>query len=115
MKRKIVPVRMEEELVARLDERRKELKARGRSELVREAICLFMQSGQPELKRELIREFNEWRRVLRGVGSNLNQIAARMHSNSMPESQALDLLNDLNSDFKSVAESLKRIRNDLER
>lgn len=115
MKTKMVPVRMEEELVARLDERRKELKARGRSELVREAVRLFVRSGQPELNRQMVSEFKEWRTVFRGVGSNLNQLAVHMNSNyPMPVSQAIDVLNKLDTAFKSMADNLKRMRNDLE-
>lgn len=115
MKKKMVPVRMDEELLARLDERKKELNASGRSELIREAIRLFVRSGQPELNRQMVSEFKAWRTVFRGVGTNLNQLAIHMNSNyPLPVTQALEVLNRLNTAFKGMADNLKRMRNDLE-
>lgn len=115
MKRKIVPVRMDEELLVRLDARKKELGASGRSELVREAVRQFVRSGQPALNRQMVSEFKAWRTVFHGVGLNLNQLTVHMHSNyPMPVTQALEVLNKLNTAFKGMADNLKRMRNDLE-
>ena len=111
MKLNRVTVRLDEEMLLGLEKRKKELKARGLSELVREAVEEYLKSDQPQLSRELIDEFNGWRKEFHGVGSNLNQVSYRMNSgHPLSSQQVLETLEELSSSFKALAVDFKKVR-----
>jgi len=105
---------MDEEMLSKLDQRQKQLNARGRSELIREAIGLFIISDQPELARGLVEEFKTWRTELRGVGTNLNQVAYRLNANHpLSSQQIVETLDELSMTFKALTQEIKKMRNDF--
>lgn len=114
MKSNHVPVRMDDNMLVRLDELVEKMNMRGRSELIREAIELLLKSDQPELTRELIDEFSSWRKELHRVGSNLNQVAYKMNAgHPLSSDQIQSALNDLRPTLKVLATDMKRMRNGL--
>ena len=114
MKSNHVPVRMDNEMLAQLDERVENMNLCGRSELIREAIELLLKSNQPELTRELIDDFALWRKELHRVGTNLNQVAYKMNVEHPLSSDQIHLtLDELKVAFKTLATNMKRLRHDL--
>lgn len=114
MKTEMVPVRMDREMLSKLDEQKRKRKLRGRSEVIREAVDLYFKSDQPQLTHELIEEFKGWRKEFHGVGSNLNQVAYRMNADHpLSSSQIVEMLTELQATFKMLAINVKRTRSDL--
>lgn len=110
MKEEYVPVRMSEAMTYELDEKILKLGIKGRSEAIRQAIKLFVNSDKPQLKKSLLKEFQEWRMELHNVGVNINQVAYKMNSGRpVSDEQIVRAQLELQDFFKQLVIGHRRI------
>nr|WP_287412659.1 hypothetical protein [Pseudodesulfovibrio sp.] len=111
-KKPILTFQVEPEEEAMINRYMKENEIKKKSPFFREAIFGWMASDQPQLTREMVDEFNSWRKEFHGVGSNLNQIAYKMNANHpLSNGQIVDTLEDLRVEFKVLAKRMRKLRN----
>lgn len=114
MKTHRITVRLTDNELFGLEAMKKQMKLRGVSELVREAVDQLLKSDQPQLTRDLVDEFKTWRKEFHGVGSNLNQIAYHINADHpLSSRQIIETLDELRGSFKALAMNMKSMRNDL--
>ncbi|MBC17069.1 MAG: hypothetical protein CL942_08460 [Desulfovibrio sp.] len=85
-----------------------------RSPFLREAVFAWINSDQPELRKEIHEDLEAWRKEFHGVGSNLNQVAYRMNADHpLSSKQIIETLEELQDQFDRLATKFLELRNDL--
>ena len=114
MKSHRITVRLTDDEFVGLEAVKKQLKLRGTSEFVRDAVDQLLKSDQPQLTREMVEEFKAWRKEFHGVGSNLNQLSYRLNADHpLSTMEIVRTLEELICTFQQLASDMKEIRNDL--
>nr|WP_287412313.1 ribbon-helix-helix domain-containing protein [Pseudodesulfovibrio sp.] len=116
MKPKYVPVRMDEELLAALDAKVKEVGARWRSELIREALEDYLAGDKAQKRRKYLTELSAWRKELHNEGVNLNQIAYKLNADHpLSTEKIMDTQESLRQLFSIMVRNFRSVEDDFRR
>lgn len=114
-KSKVIRIRIDEDTEKAVNAFIKsEPSIRNISDLIRKGIGFILVSDQPQLTREMVDQFEAWRKEFHGVGSNLNQVAYKMNANHpLSSGQIVDALKELKDQFKALDINLWKMRKDF--
>jgi Arc/MetJ-type ribon-helix-helix transcriptional regulator len=116
MKAKMVPVRMDEDLLTALDAKVQEVGAQWRSEMIREAMEDYLAGDKAEKRRKYLTELSAWRKELHNEGANLNQLAYKLNANHpVSTEQILATLESLKQLFGVMVRNFRTVEDDFRR